>query len=244
MGRETRPPKTRYTWHYLAAGYAAVWATANTREAIWDAMKRREVYGTSGSRITLRFFGGWDFERRRALALPGRDRATRRACRWAATCAKAPAGAKAPTFLVAAMKDPRSGNLDRIQIVKGWLDKNGKGQEKVYDVVWGDAHRRTHRRQRQNPDAVWLISGCGQRHLGQHDRRPRAVGRLDRPRLRSVGAGLLLRARHRDPDAALDGATTRLRFGIKMPPEVPMTAPGAGLGIAHLVHAGALKGQR
>ena len=54
----------------------------------------------------------------------------------------APAGTKAPTFLVAAAKDPRSGNLDRIQIVKGWLDKNGKGQEKVYDVVWGDAARR------------------------------------------------------------------------------------------------------
>ena len=134
--------KTRYTWQYLAAGYAAVWATENTREALWDAMKRRETYGTSGSRITLRFFGGWDYAsgdaRTHNLAEVGYAKGVPMGSDLPAT----PAGAKAPTFLVAAMKDPLSGNLDRIQIVKGWLDKDGKGQEKVYNVVWGDPDRR------------------------------------------------------------------------------------------------------
>jgi hypothetical protein len=136
------PTRTRYTWHYMSAGYAAVWATDNTREALWDAMKRREVYGTSGSRMVVRFFGGWDFAsadaRSRFLAETGYEKGVP----MGSDLKAAPAGAKAPTFLVAAMKDPRSGNLDRIQIVKGWLDKDGKGQEKVYDVAWGDADRR------------------------------------------------------------------------------------------------------
>ena len=134
--------KTRYTWHYLSAGYAAVWATANTREALWDAMKRREVYGTSGSRIVLRFFGGWGFTKADARSRSLAEAGYVKGVPMGSDLAKAPAGAKAPTFLVSAMKDPLSGNLDRIQIVKGWLDRNGKGREKVYDVAWGDASRR------------------------------------------------------------------------------------------------------
>jgi Protein of unknown function (DUF3604) len=136
------PARARYTWQYLAAGYAAVWATDNTRTALWDAMKRREVYGTSGSRMTVRFFGGWTFAaadaRSRFLAETGYEKGVP----MGGDLSAAPAGAKAPTFLVAAMKDARSGNLDRIQIVKGWLGKDGKAQERVYDVVWGDADRR------------------------------------------------------------------------------------------------------
>jgi hypothetical protein len=136
------PVRTRYTWQYMAAGYAAVWATENTRAALWDSMKRREAYGTSGSRIVLRFFGGWGFEtgdaRSRFLAETGYEKGVP----MGSDLNAAPAGTKAPTFLVAATKDARGGNLDRIQIVKGWLDQNGKGQEKVYDVVWGDADRR------------------------------------------------------------------------------------------------------
>ena len=133
--------KTRYTWHYLGAGYAAVWATENTREAIWDAMQRKEVYGTSGTRMTVRFFGGWDYQ---AADLKNRNFAWvgyQKGVPMGGDLKQAPAG-KAPTFMVAAMKDPMFGNLDRIQIVKGWLGKDGKAQERVYDVVWGDAERR------------------------------------------------------------------------------------------------------
>jgi hypothetical protein len=136
------PEKARYTWHYLAAGYAAVWATENTRESLWDAMKRREVYATSGTRMTLRFFGGWDFTAEdahsRTLAATGYEKGVP----MGGDLPKPAAGKKSPAFLVAAMKDPMFGNLDRIQIVKGWLDKDGKGQEKIFDVVWGNADRR------------------------------------------------------------------------------------------------------
>jgi len=133
--------KKRYDWQTLAAGYAAVWATENTREALWDAMKRKEVYGTSGSRITVRFFGGWDYTpadaRSRNLAAIGYAKGVP----MGGDLAKAPAG-KAPTFLVAAAKDPLFGNLDRIQVVKGWLGKDGKAQERIYDVVWSDSGKR------------------------------------------------------------------------------------------------------
>jgi hypothetical protein len=133
--------KTRYTWHYTAAGYAAVWATDNTREALWDAMERKEVYATSGTRMTVRFFGGWDFEpedaETRYIAKEGYSKGVPMGGEM-----PAPNGANSPTFLVAAMMDPMSGSLDRVQIIKGWLDADGKTHEKIYDVAWGDADRR------------------------------------------------------------------------------------------------------
>jgi hypothetical protein len=133
--------KTRYTWHYLAAGYAVVWATENTREAIWDAMKRREVYGTSGTRIRLRFFGGWGFTPVDAETRYVADLGYAKGVPMGSDLPERPDG-EVPGFLVAALKDPMFGNLDRIQIVKGWLGADGKAQERVYDVVWGDADRR------------------------------------------------------------------------------------------------------
>ena len=128
-------------WEQAASGLAAVWATENTREAIWDAYKRREVYGTTGTRILVRFWGGWEFEASDAASrLPGATGYTKGVPMGGDMPAR-PDGAS-PTFLVAALKDPYSGNLDRIQIVKGWLDDDGDTQEKVYNVVWGEADRR------------------------------------------------------------------------------------------------------
>jgi hypothetical protein len=128
-------------WEVSASGYAAVWATENTRESIWDAMERRETYATTGPRMIVRFFGGWEFEldnaKNRLPAYVGYSKGVP----MGGDLRDAPKG-KAPTFLVAALKDPIGANLDRIQIVKGWLDAKGKLHEKVYDVVWGDADKR------------------------------------------------------------------------------------------------------
>jgi len=122
-------------WEVSASGYAAVWAKENTRESIWDAMERRETYATTGSRLIVRFFGGYDFVPADANnRLPAAIGYTK-GVPMGGDLRKAPKG-KVPTFLVAALKDPIGANLDRFQIVKGWLDKNGKLHEKIYDVAW------------------------------------------------------------------------------------------------------------
>ena len=127
--------KQRYTWQYLSAGYAAVWATENTRESLWDAMQRKEVYATSGSRMTVRFFGGYDYAPEDAKSHYLAEAGYAKGVPMGGDLAPAPT-AKVPTFLVAALKDPMGANLDRIQIIKGWVDASGKAQEKIYDVAW------------------------------------------------------------------------------------------------------------
>ena len=131
------PNLTVLGWRQAASGYAAVWATENTREAIFDAMKRKETYATTGSRMLVRFFGGWEFKETDALSRLPAGIGYAKGVPMGGDLSNAPE-AKAPSFLVAAMKDPYSGNLDRIQIVKGWLDGDGNLQEKVYDVAWSD----------------------------------------------------------------------------------------------------------
>jgi len=122
-------------WSVAASGLAAVWARENTREAIFDAMMNKETYATTGSRMLVRFFGGWDFtEEDTKNRLPA-SIGYRKGVPMGSDLVPGPAG-KAPNFLVGALRDPYSGNLDRIQIVKVWLDKRGNYQEKVYDVVW------------------------------------------------------------------------------------------------------------
>jgi hypothetical protein len=128
-------------WEVGASGYAAVWATENTRTAIWDAMERKETYATTGSRLIVRFFGGWDFEPADAHNRMPASIGYSKGVPMGGDLSAAQKG-KAPTFLVAALKDPIGANLDRIQIVKGWLDAQGQTREKVYDVVWGDADKR------------------------------------------------------------------------------------------------------
>lgn len=124
-------------WSLSASGYTGVWAQENTRESLWNAMVRREVYATTGPRMMVRFFGGWGFDendlRSRQPAFVGYEKGV-------------PMGddlreatSDAPTFMVYALRDPIGANLDRVQIVKGWMDDAGELHEKVYDVAWSDA---------------------------------------------------------------------------------------------------------
>jgi hypothetical protein len=123
------------SWQQLASGFTAVWADENTRTSIYDAMDRKEVYATTGPRMMVRFFGGWDFTEQdlnsRYPAFAGYSKGVP----MGGDLANAPEN-QAPTFMVYSLRDPIGANLDRIQIVKGWLDKKGKTHEKVYDVAW------------------------------------------------------------------------------------------------------------
>ncbi len=137
-------PKDRYqpaapvifpAWEMSAGGIAGVWSTANTREAIMAAFKRKEVYATTGPRIALRFFGGFSFVAADANARDIASVGYSKGIPMGGDLTNAPRG-KVPSFLVHAVKDPISGNLDRIQIVKGWLDSAGQTHEHIYDVSW------------------------------------------------------------------------------------------------------------
>ncbi|MEP4078469.1 DUF3604 domain-containing protein [Haloferula sp.] len=126
------------SWRYITGGLTAVWSESNTRGALFDAMERREAYATTGPRMRVRFFGGWEFEKddqnRRDLAQLGYSKGVP----MGSDLAAAPEGAKAPSFLLYALRDPMGANLDRVQIIKGWLDADGKSQEKIYDVSVSD----------------------------------------------------------------------------------------------------------
>ena len=132
-------PGGHRSWEQAAAGYTGVWATSNTRAAIWDAMMRRETFSTTGPRMTVRFFGGYDFTDADVagnLAKAGYAKGVP----MGGDLKSAPGGKRA-TFLIAAMKDPEGANLDRVQIIKGWLGADGKTQERVYEVKWAGARK-------------------------------------------------------------------------------------------------------
>ncbi len=124
----------RTDWQYLSSGYAGVWAESNTRQDIWDAIYRKEVYGTTGSRMQLRFFGGWAFSEADIDAPDYVAAAYDRGVPMGGDLSEAPDNSS-PSFIIAATKDPMGANLDRAQVIKGWIS-NGKTHERVYDVVW------------------------------------------------------------------------------------------------------------
>jgi len=212
------PNFTVMGWQQAASGYAAVWAAENTREGIFDAMRRKETYATTGSRMTVRFFGGWNFTAEDIETRLPAGVGYAKGVPMGGDLRKAPGG-KSPSFLVAALKDPYSGNLDRIQIVKGWLNKAGKTEEKVYDVVWS-----------------------GDRKLGADGKLPPVGNTVNVEKAiwkNTIGSTELISV-WTDPefDASLSAfyyarvieiptprwtAYEALRFGVKMTPNVPMT---------------------
>jgi len=216
--------KTRYTWHYTAAGYAAVWATENTREALWDAMKRKEVYATSGTRMTVRFFAGWDFNADDARTRYPAEVGYKKGVPMGADLPRAPAGAAAGkialTFLVGAMKDALGGNLDRIQIVKGWVDKSGKAHERIYNVAWSDAQRRKIDKDGKLPpvgDTVDVAHATWTNTIGG----PELLGVWKDPDF-DPSLRAFYYARVIEIPTPRWTAYDQVRFGIKMTPDVPM----------------------
>ncbi len=124
-------------WMLSASGLAAVWAKENTRESIFDAMERKEVYATTGSQITVRLFAGWDFEKDEVERHDFAKQGYARGVPMGGDLTKAPKG-KAPNFMIRALRDPDNANLDRLQVIKGWVDNKGETHERIYDVACSD----------------------------------------------------------------------------------------------------------
>jgi hypothetical protein len=134
----TDPSLRILTSQESAAGLSAVWARENTREAVFNALKRKEVYATTGTRIRVRVFGGWDFEPEEISRHDFTERGYSGGVPMGGNLADAPRG-RAPRFLIRALRDPDGANLDRVQVIKGWIDKKGETHERIYDVaVSGD----------------------------------------------------------------------------------------------------------
>lgn len=140
-------------WELGATGFTAVWATANTREALFDAMKRRETYATTGPRMTVRVFAGYDFTNDDLNAADMAARGYKKGVPMGSDLSASAAGKK-PGLLITAIKDPMGANLDRVQVIKGWIDSKGNKQEKIFEVVWGDADKR-------KPDAKGKLPAVG-----------------------------------------------------------------------------------
>jgi hypothetical protein len=207
------------TWETVASGYAAVWATENTREALFDAMERRETYATTGPRMIVRLFGGWDFVAEDAVSRLPAETGYRKGVPMGGDLREAPPG-KPLTFLVAALKDPIGANLDRIQIVKGWLDADGQVQEKVYDIVWGDADKRQPGTDGKLPpvgNTVDVAKAVWTNTIGD----PELITVWTDPDF-DPGLRAFYYARVIEIPTPRWTAYDAARFGITMPPEVPM----------------------
>ncbi len=134
-----------YSWQMSASGLVAAWARENSRKAIFDAMARKEVYATSGSRIAVRIFGGWDFKADEVERPDFARAGYARGVPMGGDLTKGPEG-KAPSFMIRALRDPDNANLDRVQVIKGWLDAAGKTHERIYDVACADGRKIVKRR--------------------------------------------------------------------------------------------------
>jgi hypothetical protein len=180
-------------------------------------MKRKEVYGTSGTRMTVRFFGGYDYIADDAKSRYPAEAGYAKGVPMGGDLAAAKTG-KAPTFLVAALKDPQGANLDRIQIVKGWVDASGKAQEKIYDVVWS-GNRKPGKNGKLPPvgDTVDVAKATWTNTIGA----PELAAVWKDPDFKASQRALYY-ARVIEIPTPRWTAYDQVRFGVKMSPEVPM----------------------
>ena len=172
-----------------ASGLAAVWAEENTREAVWNAMKRREVYATSGTRIRVRVFAGYEFEHDDVARSDFAAYGYTNGVPMGGDLANAEDGQEFG-LLIRAIRDPEGANLDRIQVVKGWLDADGNTVERVYDVAWsGDRRLDSNGKLPPVDNTVDAKLATWRNNVGA----PLLATLLGRPQLRSITTGLLLR---------------------------------------------------
>jgi hypothetical protein len=206
------------TWETSASGYAAVWAKENTRESIFDAMERRETYATTGPRMVVRLFGGFDFDAKDATNRMPAQIGYTKGVPMGGNLNNAPTG-KAPTFLVAALKDPIGANLDRYQIIKGWVDAKGEVQEKVYDAVWsGDRKPGADGKLPPVGSTVDVANATWSNTIGTPELIAVWTDPDFDPALRAFYYGRVIEI----PTPRWTAYDAK-RFGVKMPPEVPMT---------------------
>jgi Protein of unknown function (DUF3604) len=204
-------------WEQTASGYAGVWATDNTREALFDAMQRKEVYATTGPRMIVRFFGGWDFAAQDANTRNPAVIGYVKGVPMGGDLTQAPTG-KTPSFFVAALKDPIGANLDRIQIIKGWLDAGGQTHEKIYDFVWsGDRKRDAKGRLPPVGDTVDVPNATYTNTIGATELIKVWIDPEFDPSQRAFYYVRVLEI----PTPRWTAYDAKY-FGIKMPPEVPM----------------------
>ncbi len=126
-----------YEFETIASGLQGVWARENTRESLWDAMMRKETYATTGSRITVRVFAGWGYHEKDVYRPDFAQTGYLGGVPMGGDLTAAPEG-KSPRFMVRALRDPDGANLDRVQVIKGWLDDDGDLHEKIYDIACSD----------------------------------------------------------------------------------------------------------
>lgn len=211
------PELSIYGWKQAAGGLGAVWAVENTRAAIFDAMMRKETYATTGSRMGVRFFGGWEFSEEDMSSRLVADAGYKKGVPMGGNLSAAPDG-KSPSFLVAAIKDPLSGNLDRIQIVKGWVGADGELKEKIYDVAWsGDREIDAEGKLPSVGNTVDIAKASWTNSIGSSE----LVGAWEDPDFDNTLSAFYY-ARVVEIPTPRWTAYEAVRFGVEMAEEVPM----------------------
>jgi hypothetical protein len=213
------PTLATYGYSMGAGGYAAVWARENTREAIFAAMQKKEVYATTGTRILVRVFAGWDFKPEEVQLPDFADQGYARGVPMGGDLTNAPQGA-APAFMVRALRDPDGANLDRVQIVKGWLDARGATHERVFDVAVSDGRKPDPRSGKVPPvgNTVDVANATWANTIGD----PLFVSYWKDPEFDASRKAFYYVRVIEIPTPRWTAYDTK-RFGITMPPEVPMT---------------------